>query len=73
MAPKLELRPASDRDMDFLSALASDPSVEPFLAPGPHGRNVWLPPGEAPTPVSVPPSRSCGPADSRTRTRVEPR
>jgi RimJ/RimL family protein N-acetyltransferase len=32
--PELELRLASDRDLGFLSALAGDPSVEPFLAPG---------------------------------------
>ncbi len=34
MAPELQLRPAADRDLTLLSALASDPSVEPFLAPG---------------------------------------
>lgn len=34
MPPELELRLASDRDLGFLSALAGEPSVEPFLAPG---------------------------------------
>jgi RimJ/RimL family protein N-acetyltransferase len=34
VSPELELRPATDRDLGFLSALAEDPSVEPFLALG---------------------------------------
>ena len=34
MAPELELRPAGSADLPFLAALANDPRVEPFLAPG---------------------------------------
>lgn len=34
MEAPLELRPADDGDLEFLSALALDPLVEPFLAPG---------------------------------------
>jgi RimJ/RimL family protein N-acetyltransferase len=33
-SPNVTLRPASDEDVQFLSALASDPQVEPFLAFG---------------------------------------
>jgi RimJ/RimL family protein N-acetyltransferase len=32
--PQAALRPATEEDLPFLSALAADPSVEPFLMPG---------------------------------------
>lgn len=34
MPPELKLRAASTADLAYLAALASDPEVEPFLAPG---------------------------------------
>jgi RimJ/RimL family protein N-acetyltransferase len=34
VAPELELRPAGPADLPYLAALANDPQVEPFLAPG---------------------------------------
>ncbi len=34
MTPQLELRSATAADLPFLSALARDPNVEPYLSPG---------------------------------------